>query len=69
MSKRFVFFQDHEGGMSEDFFDDEHWPELPNWWEPAGRAINEAMRRWAATAEVGEYYDRGCGYLVRLKDE
>lgn len=67
--KRFVYFENTEGGMSVfDVATESDVRQLYGWMSEDCRKDDEALLLWMATAEVGDAYEHRLGWLVRLKD-
>lgn len=69
--KRFMFFEQEEGGM--DVHDDIDGPEyflarrLYGWMNENCADADSAMLDWMKTAEIGDYHFHRLGVLVRIR--
>ena len=68
--KRFVYFENQEGGMGEfDFKDPDDFQFLYGWMSKQCKKHDTEFLEWIETAEVGERFHHRLGTAVRLKDK
>ena len=66
--KRFVYYQETDGGLERLVFEGCLSFDLHGWMNKSCEEKDLALLEWALTAEVGEEFEHRMGYCVRLKN-